>query len=110
MDTLKKIGERLRNARKNKNLTQSEVAKELGLQREQISYIETGAREITLAFLTKMSSLYGKSVSYFLEDIEEPELKVAYRAENLTKDDKDKIEWAKQFVTNLYELEKISKR
>ena len=110
METLKKIGEKLKNTRKLKNLTQSDVANELGVQREQISYIETGAREIPLAFLTKMASVYGKNVSYFLEGIEEPELKVAYRAENLTRDDKDKIEWAKRFVTNLYELEKTNKR
>ena len=43
METLKKIGGKLKNARKLKNLTQSDVANELGVQREQISYIETGS-------------------------------------------------------------------
>ena len=112
MENLKLLGEKLKKARTEIKYSQNQVADYLGIQREQISYYETGAREITLSLLSKISDFYGKNVNYFfnLEEKEETLLNIAYRAVELVKEDKEKIEFAKKFVINLFELEKIYKR
>ena len=109
MSNLKKLGERLKKARSSMSYSQSDIAKKLGVQRELISYYETGTREIPLSALTTLANLYGTTLNYFFNEStqEEPNLEIAYRKVELSEDDIEKIEWVKQFATNLYELEKL---
>ena len=102
----KKIGERLRLARKNINLTQDDVAKKLKISREILSYYETGSREISLGILFRLSKVYGCSVSYILGEVNEPKIFVS--AAGKTEKDKDNIDFAVNFVKNLYELETLT--
>jgi transcriptional regulator with XRE-family HTH domain len=103
-----KIAKRLKEARLDMNYSQQEVADLIGKKRSQISYYETGARKINLSLLNKFSNLYGKSIEYFIgERTEEEQLEIAHRSTDIKQDDLDKIEWAKNFVNNLYELKNM---
>jgi len=108
MINYEKIAKRLKEARLDMNYSQQEVADLIGKKRSQISYYETGARKINLSLLNKFSNLYGKSIEYFIgEKTEEEQLEIAHRSTDIKQDDLEKIEWAKNFVNNLYELKNM---
>lgn len=102
------IAKRLKEARLEMNYSQQQVADFIGKKRSQISYYETGARKINLSLLNKFSNLYGKSIEYFIgERDEENKLEIAHRSTDISNDGLEKIEWAKNFVNNLYELKSL---
>jgi len=108
MINYEKIAKRLKEARLDMNYSQQEVADLIGKKRSQISYYETGARKINLSLLNKFSNLYGKSIEYFIgERKEEEQLEIAHRSTDIKQEDLEKIEWAKNFVNNLYELKNM---
>lgn len=109
---LESIGKKLREARDKCALTQAQVAKYLGINRNELSYFETGKREISITLLDKLANIYGYSSKYFLDDsiIEEPEIQIAFRAEEISDDDLETISWAKTFLKNLYELSDLKGR
>lgn len=112
MNNMKVIGDKLKQIRMKRNLRQREVAKQLGITREEISYIERGVRNISLTRLEELLKIYGLSLSSFFEDKEEIDiLKVRFfgNPKKLTKEDKDNIAFAKRFTENLYELDKKNK-
>lgn len=105
---MKLVGKRLKKARDDMNYSQQRVADYVDKTREQISYYENGSREISLSLLTKLANLYGKHIDYFIGiDTIEPELQMAFRSDNISKEDQEKIEWARNFVNNLYELKHL---
>lgn len=59
------IGKRLKEARG--KLTQTSVAKTLGLSQAVLSKIESGSREPTATELKRFADLYKKPVTYFFE-------------------------------------------
>lgn len=58
-----KLGRLLRDARKAAGMTQDEAAEWMGVERSQISNLETGEHEPRLSTLRKLSDTYGKTVS-----------------------------------------------
>ena len=112
MDSKKVIGNKLRALRIKRGMRQREVAKQLGVAREEISYFERGVRNISLSKLEELLKIYGLSLSGFFENKEEIDtLKVRFfgNTKNLTEEDKKNIAFAKRFTENLYELDKINK-
>ena len=61
----KAIGEKIRQAREEKGLTQKELGDFLGYSPMGISHFEKGIRELKLSDLKKLSSFFGKDLSYF---------------------------------------------
>lgn len=59
--------EQIIKARKEQNMTQSELAKRVGTQKSNISRLESGNYNPSLDFLTKVSEALGKSLSVRLE-------------------------------------------
>jgi transcriptional regulator with XRE-family HTH domain len=57
---------RLREARKDANLTQDEVGRALGLSRAGYGHLEDGSRSMTLDDLVKLAKLVGRSPAYLL--------------------------------------------
>lgn len=108
----KELGARLRKARENAGFTQSQVASYLGVPREQVSYYETGAREIDLGTLMRLADLYGYNISYFIEaaqDTKENDVALAFRAKGLKDADLAVIARAKRFLLNLDFLRNLVK-
>ncbi len=60
------FAERLRNLRKEKGLSQAELAKALDLTQRKISYLETGQFEPDLTILWKISSYFGVTCDYLI--------------------------------------------
>lgn len=82
---IKEIGERLREARRDANLTQDELGEALGLSGNAISKIENGYSSITVESLLKLPSILDRPLSYFLNiqtefTTDESELLDLYRA------------------------------
>lgn len=105
----KDIGQKLKQAREAVGLTQAQVAAFLGTAREQVSYYETGAREVDLGTVLKLADLYGCTPAYFLEP-SSPEPgpgPLAFRAAGIRDEDLPVIARVQRIVRNLYELDTI---
>ncbi len=109
--TYESIGKKLKKAREATGFTQSQVATFLGVHRENISYFETGSRQIDTISLSKLADLYGYALSFFLDadDVSDqiPAMAAAFRANDLTAEDLATIAWAKKFARNLSSIEKL---
>lgn len=66
---LKKIGSRIKLARKEKKLTQEQLADLLDVSSFYISKLENGKEKISLARLIELSSIFGKNMDFFFYDI-----------------------------------------
>src|SRR4051812_35356815 len=62
----RQLGERLKDARKARDLTQETVAKKLGILRTTLVAIEKGDRRVTPGELIEMSKIFGRPVSEFV--------------------------------------------
>ena len=81
-----RIGKRLRFARESAGLTQSFVARELGLHRPAVSEIEAGRRRLSAEELAVLCELYDVSSSWVLENRSEaPDAAVELAARRLAK-------------------------
>ena len=88
-NTIQEIGNKLKDARTKCGLTQGRVEKLIGINKTQLSYYETGKREISITVLEKLAQLYGYSLEYFLmnKNMEEPKTKIAFKGEELNDND-----------------------
>ena len=57
---------RIRDLREDRDLTQTQVAKYLGMSQTGYSKYETGENDIPTAILIKLSDFYGTSIDYLL--------------------------------------------
>jgi DNA-binding XRE family transcriptional regulator len=62
----KRVGARLKAARRGAGLTQEEVASRLGVWRPTVSQMENGARSVKAEELEALASVYGVTRSYLL--------------------------------------------
>lgn len=62
----KHIIERLKQARSEAKLEQTEVAKKLGVTQSYVSKLESGQRRIDLVQLKELAKLYKKPLEYFI--------------------------------------------
>ncbi len=63
----KRVVERLKKAREEIKLKQTEVAKKLSRPQSYISKIERGERRIDITELKKIADIYKKSLDYFVK-------------------------------------------
>lgn len=92
------IASRLRIAREYSGLSQSQVAKMLGLHRPAISEVEAGRRKISAEELLTLSQIYNVSINWLagneLQDKDENYVRVELAARELAKlkpDDLDRL-------------------
>lgn len=109
MEDRQRIASRLRQAREAAGLTQAEVATVLRLPRPSISQIEAGDRAVRSEELNKLAQLYGKPVTFFLEEEVEAEeaLTVLFRAPNVREEDRAPLETGLGLCQKYKELERI---
>lgn len=63
---LRQLGERLKEARKARGLTQQNVAEDLGIVRTTLVAIEKGDRKVSASELISMAKMYGRPISEFV--------------------------------------------
>jgi transcriptional regulator with XRE-family HTH domain len=61
----RQVGKAIAGRRKSANLTQAQVAEQLGIENESVSRLETGSKSLTLERLEQFSQLFGCSVASF---------------------------------------------
>jgi len=96
------IGQRLKKLREEKDLTQAQVAKILGVSRTTYTQYETGKSEPDLATVSKLAEIYETSVDFLLgkTDISTPIETIAahHDGEYWTEEELEEIERFKEFV------------
>lgn len=108
MEDRQRIAAKLRQAREAAGLTQAEVATVLSLPRPSISQIESADRAVRSEELSKLAQLYGKPVTYFLEDKDAEEaLTMLFRAPNVAEEDRAPLEAGLALCAKYQELEQI---
>ncbi len=58
---------RIKDLREDNDLTQTQVAKAIGITQRKYSYIETGTQQLTDEILVKLAKFYDVSVDYILK-------------------------------------------
>ena len=109
--TYEEIGRRLSHARRHAGFTQRQVAEYLGINREQLSYVETGRRPVDLPTMQRLADLYGFALSYFVASELEPSREAAvaaFRSDSIAPEDLEVIRWVKRFAMNLDSLKRFS--
>lgn len=69
------IGDKIKNKRKELNLTQEYLAKELNISRQAVSKWEKGTSEPSMENLVKLSGIFGVDIDYFKKDKKDEEEK-----------------------------------
>ncbi|MBR2612433.1 MAG: helix-turn-helix transcriptional regulator [Clostridia bacterium] len=67
--------QRIRDMREDRDLTQTEVARMLGMSQTGYSKYETGENDIPTAVLIKLARFYNISIDYLLGESDNPERK-----------------------------------
>ena len=107
------VGERLREARKSKGMTQEDVARHLGVARTTVVAIERGDREPRPEELVALASLYGRPVNELLRESEPVQDFVAqFRINRNANDDehslRESIVQLEELVDDYAELERLT--
>lgn len=98
------IGKRVKQARKEKNMTQSKLADELGVTVGYISQVENGVKCFNLKRFDHVGKVLEKPTGYFIESTEEPEsseyliLEIVNMLKSL---DEEKLNTAKEVIKGI---------
>lgn len=68
------VYKRIRDLREDKDLTQTDVAKVLGISQRSYSYYENGERTLTPEILIKLSKFHNVSIDYILGNTDNPQV------------------------------------
>lgn len=68
------IGQKIKNKRKELNLTQEYLAKELNISRQAVSKWEKGMSEPSMENLVKLSEIFGVDIGYFKNEEDESKI------------------------------------
>ncbi len=64
---------RIRDLREDRDMTQTQIAKMLGMSQTGYSKYETGENDIPTEILIKLARYYGTSIDYLLGESEDPQ-------------------------------------
>lgn len=78
------VGRRIKETRELLGLTQTEIARELGVSKELISMVESGKKRPSMRVLSGLARVLGRDVSYLVGEREEPFIAV-FRAGELSR-------------------------
>lgn len=67
MNNSKKLGQNMKRIRKDKQMTQGDICRKLGVDRAYISNVESGNKNPTLSTITKLAKALGVSVDELLK-------------------------------------------
>jgi len=104
------IGRNIKLYREANSLTQKEIADYIGVQREVVSYYETGERNPPVAILMKISDVFGVELDELLEeslDIAKDSLVLAFRSDSLDRGNLEEIVNFKKIIKNYIKMERL---
>ena len=68
--------QRIRDLREDRDMNQTQIAKELGMSQTGYSKYETGENDIPTAVLIKLARFYNTSIDYLLGETDNPKIRV----------------------------------
>lgn len=100
------LGEKIRDARKRKNLNQEDLADKLGMSRVSVVNIETGKQRLPLHVLSDISELLNITISELLPEVKAPSNKtldpsILNKIKKETEDSADSSEKVINYVLSL---------
>lgn len=110
MELFNTIGNNIKTFREKLKMTQGELASFIGVSREVVSYYETGSRDIPIAILEKISTVFGVEVIDLMEENPESvnlKLAFAFRANQLSTEDFETIARFQRIVKNYEKMKKL---
>lgn len=105
------LGKKLKESREYLNLSQDEIAKEVGISRAAISLVESGQRKVEALELKEFARIYQKPVGFFTgqeagEDELSGEVKHLARAfEGLSEKDREELKSFAEFLRSRNQME-----
>lgn len=100
------LGSRIKALRIAKNLTQEQVADQIGVSRQKYARIESGANSITLDILSKVAEILGVTVGDITRVLDETPV-VAYRVGKESGSSKKIFDMLDLFYANKHMCEKL---
>lgn len=104
------IGKNIQDLRKKLGFTQEQVAEYLQINREELSYYETGTRSIPTSLMAPLANLYGVDEYDFYEenlDLAKINLALAFRADKIKASDLEQIAKFKKIVRNYISMKTL---
>lgn len=99
------VGDKVADLRNKSGLTQSKVAKILGVDQSYISKCEKGERQFSVTVLEKLAALFGCEVSCLLSETESIEpMNISYRSSALDDADYADIMVLNQIAINIKQM------
>lgn len=84
MDTNKEIGKRIKEVRNNKNISQVDLAKQIGVAKSTLAGYESGYRAPNYEILKKIANILCCTVEYLImEEDEEPDLDIISKIDKI---------------------------
>jgi len=68
------VGSKIRQLRKAHDMTQSELARRIGIQQSDLCRMETGEYKVSLDTLLKILGVFGRNIGEFFHDESQPQL------------------------------------
>ncbi|NEW80771.1 MAG: helix-turn-helix transcriptional regulator [Mariniphaga sp.] len=105
------IGKNIKLFREKIGVSQEDIANYCGIKREVLSYYENEKREVSLLHLEKISEYLNVDIETFLEENPseiQPDLALAFRADELTASDREHIVYFKRIVKNYLKMRTIN--
>lgn len=97
------LGKRIKKLRKEKNLTQVELSKIIGVTTSMVGMYETDARKPSYEVLLKIAEYFNVSTDYLLgkeDDYKINTIAAHHDGENFTEEELEEIEQFKEFIKN----------
>lgn len=104
------IGLNIRHFREGMGLSQADVSEFLAVTREQISYYETGRRNIPLTLLERLTELFGVELSDLLSEdaaMAKVTTAFAFRADELEQEDLEVMAAFQKIVRNYLKIHRL---
>ena len=103
------LGGRIKALRCSKNLTQEQVANQIGISRQKYARIESGVNNITLEMLSKIADVLDVAVSDITRVLDETPV-VAYRTGDNIGSSEKIIEMLDLFYANKHMYDKLQRK
>jgi transcriptional regulator with XRE-family HTH domain len=104
------IGANIKHFRTRLEIKQEDIAKVLGIPREEISYYENGKRNIPTSIISRIADIFGVDEYDIYEiDLENQSANIAFafRADNLESEDLKEIANFRKIVRNYLNMKKV---
>jgi transcriptional regulator with XRE-family HTH domain len=104
------IATNFKKLRESLGFSQEKIGQYLDCAREEVSYYETGAREIPLSILEKASDLFGIELVDFFSEDESIGIRLAYRAEDCSVEDLNQMAQFKKIIKNYQRINRLMQK